>query len=283
MNSKLLIIFSALALLLISCGKEEDKGGSGGGKSRTDLVKFIDENFKSFCVKEYDTDNDNEISYDEAAAATELELDDLQITSLEGIEYFVNITRLTMFKSTIDKIDLSIFPKLTYLDARSSNLGRVDLYQCTALNTLIINKGQQVIAYDYHLGLNVYLNSKKIIQGILFDVGTPKIVSAEQTNTNWDNAIQWCKDLDDGWSIATISDLSLICENIEAINSVLLLENGQPRYAGTKGFAPKGYYWTDTANPSIPDAAIAFYFSAGQSVTNGKTANNYVRAVASLR
>lgn len=47
-------------------------------------VYFADEKFKSYCVENFDTDGDGRISKEEAAAITEIDCQEREITSLEG-------------------------------------------------------------------------------------------------------------------------------------------------------------------------------------------------------
>lgn len=61
--------------------------------SKDNLV-FEDANFKAYLVKNFDKDNDGEISYDEALSVNSIKVCADTITSLAGIEYMPNLTYL---------------------------------------------------------------------------------------------------------------------------------------------------------------------------------------------
>ena len=62
-----------------------------------DIITFADEKVKAICVANWDTDGDGELSYDEAAAVTELGNvfeDNKDITSFEELQYFTGLTSI---------------------------------------------------------------------------------------------------------------------------------------------------------------------------------------------
>lgn len=59
-----------------------------------DNIIFEDENFKAYMVTNFDTDNDGEISYEEALAVTKIEVNTDNISSISGIEYMTNLKSL---------------------------------------------------------------------------------------------------------------------------------------------------------------------------------------------
>lgn len=59
-----------------------------------DNIIFEDENFKAYMVANFDTDNDGEISYEEALAVTKIEVNTDNISSISGIEYMTNLKSL---------------------------------------------------------------------------------------------------------------------------------------------------------------------------------------------
>lgn len=58
------------------------------------LVEFSDDNFKAYCVDNFDTNDDGEISMDEASVVTKINVNTDNITSLAGIEHFTNLETL---------------------------------------------------------------------------------------------------------------------------------------------------------------------------------------------
>lgn len=84
-----------------------------------DNIVFEDANFKAYMVTNFDTDNDGEISYEEALNVTKIEVNTDNITSLAGIEYMQNLQYLSCegsskWNSATQKVD--IYGKLTSLD-----------------------------------------------------------------------------------------------------------------------------------------------------------------------
>jgi len=81
-------------------------------KAQKKLVHFADEIFKAYCVTNFDTDGDGEISYAEALNIRTIHCDDMHITSLKGIEHFANLMALYCNDNKIKTLDLSQNKKL---------------------------------------------------------------------------------------------------------------------------------------------------------------------------
>ena len=56
-----------------------------------DIIPFADANFKAYCVANFDTDNDGEISLSEALSVNTIDVNTDNIYSLDGVEYFTNL------------------------------------------------------------------------------------------------------------------------------------------------------------------------------------------------
>ena len=81
-------------------------------------IDFEDANFKAYCVENFDTDADGEISYVEADNVTYISVGTDNISSLHGIEYFTNLTGL--FCGGSWKNDHEFYGQLTELDLKSN-------------------------------------------------------------------------------------------------------------------------------------------------------------------
>jgi len=68
-------------------------------ENRNDNIVFEDENFKNWCVNNFDKNSDGEINYEEALRPTEMEICTDSITSIEGINYFKNLKTLSIYGS----------------------------------------------------------------------------------------------------------------------------------------------------------------------------------------
>lgn len=102
-------------------------------------ITIEDPNFKAWLVAQYDKDDDGEISKAEAAKVTRIECDpNNEVTSLKGIEYFTELTKLTWRGSydwsnnrvsygKLTQVDLSGNTKLQELDLSNNQLTSLDI------------------------------------------------------------------------------------------------------------------------------------------------------------
>ena len=87
-NLKKLLLFLILFIFCIRVNAE-------------DFVVFKDSNLKKALVERYDTNNDGEISLEEASKVESLVLTDKGIKELDGIQYFVNVKELSLYKKML--------------------------------------------------------------------------------------------------------------------------------------------------------------------------------------
>lgn len=90
-------------------------------------ITFADANFKAYCVANFDTNNDFEISYSEALVPLNMNCAAMGISSLSGIEYFSNLEILYCNNNNLSTLDISALPSLHYLFCQSNNLTSLDL------------------------------------------------------------------------------------------------------------------------------------------------------------
>lgn len=93
----------------------------------TDNIYIPDVNFKAVLLESYDANGDGGISPDEAAAITSLDVSTTipKIKSLEGVEYFFNLTSLDCSYNKITSLNLASNTKLTTLSATTNQLEAV--------------------------------------------------------------------------------------------------------------------------------------------------------------
>ncbi len=100
-------------------------------------VYFADNAFKSYCVANFDTDGDTRISKEEAAQITEIDCQELEITSLEGIQNMTALTSLNCRYNSIEgELNLSGLKNLKTLYADHNLLSKIDVSGCSSLETL---------------------------------------------------------------------------------------------------------------------------------------------------
>lgn len=106
-----------------------------------EFVSFEDANFKAYCVENFDTDGDGEISMAEALDVRSIKVCTDNIVSMKGLEFFTNLTDLTCEASfcalssasnhertgTLSDLDVSKNTKLEYLKCAGNILEQLDL------------------------------------------------------------------------------------------------------------------------------------------------------------
>lgn len=120
---------------------------------KTILQSITDPTLKAYLLANADTDNDGEISAEEAAALKTIELpykegETGEIKSLEGLEYFTGLERIILSSHSFTEADFSMMPNLSYVDLSiNSSLVSVSLKGCASLEylTLALNSSMEEI------------------------------------------------------------------------------------------------------------------------------------------
>ena len=102
----------------------------------TDVISFGDPLFKAYCVENFDTDQDGEITEDEAKAVTAINASMLNITSLVGIEYFSKLESIDVSFNKLETLDLSHSPKLETVLVNGNKLQSLGLDGLAAMTAL---------------------------------------------------------------------------------------------------------------------------------------------------
>lgn len=153
-----------------------------------DNIVFEDANFKAYMIKNFDTDGDGEISYEEALAITMIDVDTDNIESLAGIEHMANLTELNCEgpfvmsgyepeegRGKLKTLDVSKNTKLTKLYCGFNQFSSLDLtsnvllerLRCAGndLNNLDVSKNTELTrltAYNNHLSSIDVCNNTKL-------------------------------------------------------------------------------------------------------------------------
>lgn len=100
---------------------------------KENMVYFSDRNFKKACLAVADSDNDGEVSYDEALAVKELNIAGKGIENLNGLEYFKNVWKLDAQNNDIrDASCLNELKYLYWLDLKGNkNLKTFNVRECS--------------------------------------------------------------------------------------------------------------------------------------------------------
>lgn len=126
------------------------------------VIRFDDDNFKTYCVANFDTDGDREISAAEAAVPTSIDVSSKEITSLKGIEHFVNLTTLYCGGNQLTSLNIRNLRALSDLNCNQNQLTSLDVSHNTALGFLACS-GNQLSSIDLSqntllTGLNIENN-----------------------------------------------------------------------------------------------------------------------------
>ena len=105
-------------------------------------VAFPDKNFRNYLIQNFDTDNDEVISDEEASRGRSIKVDNKGIYNLDGIQYFSKIERLECEFNKLSSLDLSHNTALKELICYRNELVSLDISKCTALTVLKCDNNQ---------------------------------------------------------------------------------------------------------------------------------------------
>ena len=115
----------------------------GAGTSvKIDETNFPDIIFRQYVSRLFDKNSDGLLSDKEINAVTVIELDNCNISSLQGIQFFKKLDMLKCSENKLTNLDLSAFSSLRELSCSDNQLTSLDLTACKALKYLNCSKNQ---------------------------------------------------------------------------------------------------------------------------------------------
>ncbi|WP_109098032.1 leucine-rich repeat domain-containing protein [Aquimarina sp. AU58] len=106
-------------------------------------IYIPDANFKNaLLASSINTNNDANISKQEAEKAISIKAVNKNIENLTGIEHFINLKYLTIPKNKVTSLNLTKNTKLQYLDVSQNQLTNLNISACTQLERLDANSNQ---------------------------------------------------------------------------------------------------------------------------------------------
>lgn len=148
---KRFVFFSVLSLAVFaSCSKDQPF------KAVEDVCTKMDDNtFASYCRTEFDTDKDGKLSMQEASVVEVINVKGKGITSLKGLEYFINLKTLDCSENEISSLDISGNTSLTSLYCNQNKIKALDLSKNIRL--------QRLISYDNDIVSLDVSNNKNLV------------------------------------------------------------------------------------------------------------------------
>ena len=144
MNRHLLFLLMGIFGVLTSCGEDEAIG------DQSEVLNIVDSNFRSYLLSHEDinTNGDSEIEVSEAKAYEGgIIVANMEISSLEGIEHFINITNLQAFNNKLTSVDLSANTELVQVLLESNELTTLDVSGLSKLEDLKAHSNSLVSVY----------------------------------------------------------------------------------------------------------------------------------------
>lgn len=129
-------------------------------------IVFADARFKEYCVGQYDTSGDGEVSYTEAVMATRMDVCTDEIESMKGIAFFTGLKTLrcygrdaatkaiVSYVGRLGSLDVSSLTSLDTLDCHGNQLTALDVAKNTGLRYLDCG-GNKLTAVDFSHNLQL--------------------------------------------------------------------------------------------------------------------------------
>lgn len=128
----LLSVVIVLSATPVTSYAEEKSGGCA-----VNSENFPDENFKNYVSSKIDTDSDGVLSEEEIEKVVAINVGGMNISSLDGIGYFVNVQEIFCHKNKLTAIDVSNNTALEKLHCYSNELQQLNVSGNIHLQSLI--------------------------------------------------------------------------------------------------------------------------------------------------
>lgn len=148
--STVLVAFLSLASMA-ACGGSSNGTTAGSEPSSSpamswpvaiDSTNFPDDGFRGYVSENFDTDKDGSLGESEANDVTEISCGGTGVSTLKGVEYFVNLTHLYVGGNNLSSLDVSNNTQLTELNVTWSNLSSLDVSHNAQLAELWADSNQ---------------------------------------------------------------------------------------------------------------------------------------------
>ncbi|MFA9378870.1 MAG: DUF5722 domain-containing protein [Lachnotalea sp.] len=109
---------------------------------------FPDEIFRTYITNHYDIDENQKLSQDEISQVENIDVSNMDIEDLSGIEYFTNIEYLYCNDNKLQSLNLNSLVNMTVLNCSYNHLTSIDLSKCSSLISLDSSNNAFAISLD---------------------------------------------------------------------------------------------------------------------------------------
>ena len=132
-----ILLLALLPLTINSCGLIE---GDQNEEDKLEFITFVDDNFKTFCLDNYDTNADGKLSVYEARFVRDMDCSGLDIKDMSEINYFDLLITLDCSDNDLTELTPKKCLNLTLIDCSNNRkLTNLDLENLTLLSNLKCN------------------------------------------------------------------------------------------------------------------------------------------------
>jgi len=133
-----LIAFVLLSFTIVADGKDNEYNIDNTLPSIDDVCIAMDDiNFMKYCYENFDINKDGKVSPTEANAVQEINIENMRVYSLKGIEYFLNLKSLDCFHNKLTSLDISKNIMLKTLICGANELTSLDVTNNTELTEVL--------------------------------------------------------------------------------------------------------------------------------------------------
>jgi Ca2+-binding EF-hand superfamily protein len=232
--------------------------------------------FREYLINNFDGDGDGRLSETEAEGVDEIDCSELNISSLEGIERFTNLTSLACSGNKLATIDVRSNTALVTLRCDSNRLTRLDVSGNTALEVLSCGRNE-FLSLD--VSANRELKSLACNGNRLLDLDVSNNTKLESLLFH-DNLVSLAVYLDNNLSLKTVN-----CKNNSKLRA-LYLKPGQSIENLIKDNTTEIRYVPDNTPKyaDIPDAKFkAFLLKSFDADKDGEISEEEAKTVTSIQ
>ena len=173
--SESVVTFSDAILIVTSTNVTTYSLRKSSANALSDTITFGDENLKNALIAAgYDTDSDGEISRDEITKIYGIDLSNIELTSIEGLEYAVNLKYIDLSNNVLTSIDeLESCSKLQYVNVSNNSIDSIDVF-ADASDMLVLVADNNSVSSINGISMNDSIVYLSVAGNIITDISALK-------------------------------------------------------------------------------------------------------------